>query len=117
MKYLIIGSREISFFDPSPYISPDVDVLISELSGPVGLAANEYAKEKGITFVCASLSDYSGRGEEAYFEALVDNCDAILLVWDCQSEECVKIQRIANGKGIPCSHVIVAPNGKNAIFM
>ncbi len=117
MKLLIIGSRGISDFNPAPYVPSNVDIILSEASSAIGTAARGYAKERGITFISVDLCDYSGRGAENYYRGLVDNCDAILLVWDCQSQECPKIQEIANEKGVLSAHLIIPPPDKRVKFI
>ena len=43
MKLLVAGSRSITNFDLSPYISKDVDVIISGGAGGVDFLAEQYA--------------------------------------------------------------------------
>ena len=43
MKLLIVGSRSITDFDLSPYISADVDTVISGGAGGIDSLAEEYA--------------------------------------------------------------------------
>ena len=43
MKLLIVGSRSITDFDLSPYITADVDVIISGGAGGIDALAEHYA--------------------------------------------------------------------------
>ena len=43
MKLLVAGSRSITNFDLSPYISKDVDVIISGGAGGIDFLAEQYA--------------------------------------------------------------------------
>ena len=88
MKLLIVGSRSIKNFDLSPYISLDVDTIIS--GGAVGIdnLAEEYADlhriSKYILRPCYNL--YGRAAPIKRNEQMVDMADAVLVVWDGNSK-------------------------------
>ena len=45
MKLLIVGSRNITHFDLSPYISNDIDTIISGGANGIDALAEQYADQ------------------------------------------------------------------------
>ena len=53
MKLLIAGSRNISEFDLKPFVSDDVDVIISGGAKGIDAVAERYADEHGLQKIVA----------------------------------------------------------------
>ena len=87
MKLLIVGSRSIKEFDLSPYVSREVDTIISGGAGGVDSLAEKYADSH-------RLSKYIMRPNYALYgraaplkrnEKMVDIADEVLVIWDGSS--------------------------------
>ncbi len=84
MKLLIVGSRSIRDFDLSPYVSPDVDLIISGGAGGVDTLAETYADKNRISKLIIR-PDYARYGKGAPLkrnEEMVKTADAVLVIWD-----------------------------------
>ena len=88
MKLLIAGSRSIADFDLSPYISADIDTIISGGAGGIDSLAEQYADQH-------NLSKYILRPRYARYrraaplkrnEEMVDLADLVLIIWDGHSK-------------------------------
>ena len=88
MKLLVAGSRSIKAFDLSPYISADVDTVISGGADGIDALAEQYADQH-------NLSKYILRPRYARYrraaplkrnEEMVDIADAVLIIWDGRSK-------------------------------
>lgn len=88
MKLLIVGSRSIEKFDLSPYVSDEVDTIIS--GGAVGIdsLAERYADEHRLSkYIIRPRYDLFGRSAPLRRnEQMVDIADALLVVWDGHSK-------------------------------
>ena len=84
MKLLIVGSRSISEFDLSPYISSDVDTIISGGAKGIDALAEKYADAHRISkFIIRPKYKLYGRAAPLKRnEEMVDMADAVLVIWD-----------------------------------
>ena len=88
MKLLVVGSRSVKNFDLSPYISNNVEVIISGGANGVDFLAEKYADIHRISkYIIRPRYDIYGRGAPIKRnEEMVDISDAILVIWDGQSK-------------------------------
>ena len=88
MKLLIVGSRSITNFDLSPYISADVDTIISGGAEGVDSLAEQYADLHRLSkYILRPRYDLYGRSAPLKRnEKMVDLADAVLIVWDGHSK-------------------------------
>lgn len=89
MKLLIAGSRKITEFDLSPYVSDDVDLIISGGADGVDRLAEKYADVKRISKLV--LRPQYGRYGKRYAplkrnEEMVELADEVLVIWDGESK-------------------------------
>ena len=84
MKLLVAGSRSITNFDLSPYISKDVDVIISGGAGGIDFLAEQYADLHRISkyIVRPHYNLYGRAAPLKRNEKMVDMADAVLIIWD-----------------------------------
>lgn len=84
MKLLIAGSRSIKSFDLSPYVSPDVDTIITGGASGIDQIAEEYAdRHKLSKYIIRPQYQRFGRAAPLKRnEQMVDMADAVLIVWD-----------------------------------
>ena len=84
MKLLIVGSRSITNFDLSPYISADVDTVISGGAGGIDSLAEQYADLHRLSkYIIRPRYDLYGRAAPLKRnEQVVDIADAVLVIWD-----------------------------------
>ena len=87
MKLLIVGSRSITEFDLSPYISEDVDTIISGGASGVDTLAEQYADAHHISkYIIRPRYELYGRAAPLVRnEQMVDLADAVLVIWDGHS--------------------------------
>ena len=88
MKLLVAGSRSITSFDLSPYISNDVDVIISGGAGGVDFLAEQYADSHRISkYIIRPRYNLYGRAAPLKRnEQMVDIADTVLIIWDGHSK-------------------------------
>ena len=88
MKLLIVGSRSITDFDLSPYVSADVDTIISGGAGGVDTLAVQYADTHRLSkYIIRPRYDlYRRAAPLKRNEQMVDVSDAVLVIWDGQSK-------------------------------
>ncbi len=88
MKLLIAGSRSITNFDLSPYISNDVDVIICGGAKGVDALAEDYADLHRLSkYIIRPRYDIFGRAAPLKRnEQMVDIADAVLVIWDGSSK-------------------------------
>ena len=88
MKLLIVGSRSITKFDLSPYISSDVDTVISGGAKGIDTLAEQYADSRGISkYIIRPRQDLYGRAAALKRnEEMVDVADKVLIIWDGSSK-------------------------------
>ena len=84
MKLLIVGSRSITDFDLTPYVSKETDTVISGGAGGVDRLAEQYADRHRLSkYILRPHYDLYGRAAPLKRnEQMVDMADAVLLVWD-----------------------------------
>jgi hypothetical protein len=88
MKLLIAGSRTIKDFDLSPYITDDVDTILTSGAKGIDTIAEQYAKEHGLDLVVIKPQyDLYGKGAPIVRnKTLAENCDKALIIWDGTSK-------------------------------
>ena len=88
MKLLIVGSRSITNFDRSPYITENVDTVISGGAGGVDSLAEQYADLHHLSkYILRPRYDLYGRAAPLKRnEQMVDIADALLVIWDGRSK-------------------------------
>ena len=88
MKLLIVGSRSITNFDLSPYITENVDTVISGGAGGVDSLAEQYADLHRLSkYILRPRYDLYGRAAPLKRnEQMVDIADALLVIWDGRSK-------------------------------
>lgn len=87
MKLLIAGSRQIENFDISPYISKDVDTILSGGAKGIDSLAEEFADKNNLSKIILRPK-YDLYGKAAPLkrnELLVNMADRILVFWDGKS--------------------------------
>ena len=84
MKLLVVGSRSITEFDLSPFISEDVDTSISGGAGGVDTLAEQYADRHRISkYIIRPRYDlYRRAAPLKRNEQMVDMADTVLVIWD-----------------------------------
>ena len=84
MKLLIVGSRSIEDFDLSPYISAEVDTIISGGACGIDSLAEKYADEHHISkYIMRPHYELYGRAAPLKRnEQMVNIADAVLVIWD-----------------------------------
>ena len=84
MKLLIVGSRSITDFDLAPYVSLDVDTVISGGADGVDALAELYADTHRLSkYIIRPRYDLYGRAAPIKRNAqMVDIADAVLVIWD-----------------------------------
>ena len=88
MKLLVAGSRAVKEFDLSPYIPPDVDLLISGGATGIDTIAEQYADEHNIPKLIIR-PEYSRYGRGAPIvrnKQMVEAADTVLAIWDGRSK-------------------------------
>jgi len=88
MKLLIVGSRGIDDFDLSPYVTAEVDFIISGGAAGVDTIAERYADKNGISKLILK-PNYKLYGRCAPLkrnEKMVDVADRVLVIWDGKSK-------------------------------
>lgn len=88
MKLLIVGSRSVTDFDLTPYISAEIDTIISGGAEGVDSLAENYADMKRISkFILRPRYDLYGRAAPLKRnEIMVEMADAVLVIWDGHSK-------------------------------
>lgn len=84
MKLLIAGSRSITKFDLSEYITDDVDTILSGGAKGVATLAEQYADKHKLSKIILRPK-YNLYGRTAPLkrnEELVDMADSVLIIWD-----------------------------------
>lgn len=107
MKLLIIGSRSIADFDLSPYITPEVDTVISGGANGIDSLAEEYADKHRISkYIIRPRYDLYGRSAPLKRnEEMIDISDAVLVIWDGHSKGTQYSIKYANKKDKPITLV------------
>ena len=103
MKLLIAGSRSIKNFDLSPYISQEVDTVITGGANGIDRLAEEYADLHRLSKVILRPR-YDLYGKAAPLkrnQEMVLPADAVLIVWDGHSKGAAHTLRFAEKHGKP----------------
>ena len=84
MKLLIAGSRSITSFDFSAYVSDDTELIITGGAKGVDTLAEAYARERGIPVVTVkpAYEKYGRAAPVVRDKEMVEMADAVLVVWD-----------------------------------
>ena len=87
MRLLVVGSREITDFDLSPYIPDGVDTIISGGANGIDTLAEQYADSHRITkHIVRPQYERYGRGAPLKRnQEMVDMADSVLVIWDGKS--------------------------------
>ena len=88
MKLLIAGSRSIKEFDLSPYITDDVDTILTGGADGIDKLAEKYADSHGIEkiIIKPNYTRFSRAAPLKRNEELVRKCDKALVIWDGKSK-------------------------------
>ena len=88
MKLLVVGSRSITGFDLSPYITDDVDTVISGGAEGIDSLAEQYADLHRLSkYILRPRYDLYGRAAPLKRnEQMIDMADAVLVIWDGKSK-------------------------------
>ena len=88
MKLLIVGSRSITDFDLSSYITENVDTIISGGACGIDSIAEQYADLHHLSkYIILPRYDLYGRAAPLKRnEQMVDMADTLLVVWDGHSK-------------------------------
>ncbi len=103
MKLLIVGSRSIKNFDLSPYVSKDVDTIISGGANGVDTLAEEYADKHRLSKLIMRPA-YARYGKGAPLkrnEEMVKLADSVLVIWDGKSHGAKYTAEFAKKEGKP----------------
>lgn len=101
MKLLVAGSRSIKDFDLSPYISSEVDVIISGGSSGIDALSEKYADSHRISkYIIRPKYELYGRAAPLKRnEEMVEMADAVLVIWDGVSKGARHTVRYSNKSG------------------
>ena len=88
MKLLVVGSRSITEFDLSPYITDDVDTVISGGAEGIDSLAEQYADLNRLSkYILRPRYDLYGRAAPLKRnEQMINMADAVLVIWDGKSK-------------------------------
>ena len=88
MKLLIVGSRSITDFNLSPYVSAEVDTVISGGADGIDRLAEQYADFHRLSkYILRPHYELYGRAAPLKRnEEMVDIADAVLIIWDGRSK-------------------------------
>ena len=101
VKILIVGSRGITNFDLSAYVSGEVRLIISGGASGVDAIAEKYADERKISklILRPEYSRYGRRAPLLRNEKMVDLADEVLVIWDGVSRGTAYTIECAKKKG------------------
>ena len=107
MKLLIVGSRSITDFDLAPYVSAEVDTILTGGADGIDRLAEQYADahrlSKYILRPCYRI--YGRAAPLKRNEQLVDIADAVLGIWDGRSKGTEYTHNYAKKKNRPVTLV------------
>ena len=103
MKLLVVGSRSITDFDLSPYISSEVDTIISGGANGMDSLAEQYADLHRLSkYIIRPRYKLFGRAAPLKRnEQMVDMTDAVLVIWDGHSKGTQYTLKYAKKKNKP----------------
>ena len=113
MKLLIVGSRSITDFDLSPYISAEVDTVISGGANGVDSLAEKYADMHKLSkyIIRPRYNLYGKAAPLKRNQELVELADAVLVIWDGSSKGTQYTLEYAKKLGKPVTLVTEKPQG------
>ena len=84
MKLLIVGSRGIKSFDLSPYVTEDIDTIISGGADGIDSLAEQYADKHRLSkyILRPSYKVYGRYAPLKRNEKMVEMADSVLIIWD-----------------------------------
>ncbi|MBO5355440.1 MAG: hypothetical protein J6B09_05165 [Clostridia bacterium] len=103
MKLAIVGSRNLANIVLDPYITEDVEEIVSGGALGVDLCAAEYAKKKGLRLT-EFLPQYERYGRAAPIvrnKKIVDYADKIIIFWNGSSKGTQSVIQYAKRTGKP----------------
>ena len=100
MNLLITGSRSITDFDLAPYISDDVDEIISGGANGIDTLAEKYADEHRISkhIIRPKYHLYKKAAPIKRNREMVVLADAVLIIWDGESKGTLSTINYAKGQ-------------------
>ncbi len=109
MKLMIAGSRSITSLDLSPYISKEVDTIISGGAHGIDTLAEQYADLHRLSkYILRPRYDLYGRcAPLKRNEQMVDLADSILIIWDGRSKGTMYTLKYAKSQNKPITVVKV----------
>ena len=112
MKLLIVGSRSITDFDLSPYISAEVDTVISGGANGVDSLAEKYADMHKLSkyIIRPRYNLYGKTAPLKRNQEMVELADAVLVIWDGSSKGTQYTLKYAKKLGKPVTLVVEKPN-------
>ena len=103
MKIAIVGSRNLKNLVIDPYISEEVEEIVSGGAVGVDSCATEYAKTKGLKLT-EFLPQYERYGRAAPIvrnKKIVDYADRLIIFWDGSSKGTLSVIKYAQKIGKP----------------
>ena len=109
MKLLIVGSRSITEFDLAPYVTDEVDTIISGGAGGVDTLAENYADKMRISKIILrpNYARYAKGAPLKRNEEMVRLADAVLVIWDGASRGARYTAEFAKKEGKPVRVITV----------
>ncbi len=88
MKLLIVGSRSIKDFDLAPYITDDVDEIISGGAAGIDSLAEQYADSHRISkhIIRPKYHLYNKAAPIKRNREMIEIADRVLVIWDGESK-------------------------------
>ena len=108
MKLAVIGSRNLTKVDLAPYISKEVNEIVSGGAVGVDTCAAEYANREGLKLT-EFLPEYKLYGRAAPIvrnKLIVDYADKVLVFWNGSSKGTLSVIKYAEKMGKPCEIVV-----------
>ena len=107
MKLLIVGSRSITDFDLLPYVSSEVDTIITGGANGIDSLAEKYADVHRLSkYILRPRYDLYGRAAPLKRnEQMVEMADEVLVIWDGDSRGAKYTLEYAKKTGKPITLV------------
>ena len=115
MKLLIAGSRSISQFDLTPYVSSEVEWIITGGASGIDRIAEAYADQLKISKLILR-PQYHRYGKGAPLRRnreMVELADAVLVIWDGHSKGSLHTMEYAQKQGKTVTLVCLSSVGEN----
>ena len=109
MKLLIAGSRGITTFDLTPYITEDVDTIISGGAKGVDALAEQYADSHHLSkyIIQPKYKQFGRVAPLKRNEEMINMADSVLVIWDGVSKGADYTIKYAKKSGKPITVVKV----------